>query len=436
MDYFYDEQLRRYLMQFIRIFGNFNVKTGINGDGEAALLRVPVRYADMSRQVAHIINNNSENVMKSAPFMTCHISNLAVDRSRTGPSHYIDKKQINERAFNEETQSYSSEVGNRYSTERAYPVPYTLTLQLDMWTTNTDQKMQLLEQIMMVFNPSLNVQSSSNLLDWTRLSVVELTDITWSSRSVPQGTDSAIDIASMTFKADIWISPPAKVLEQKIIHKIITNINEFGTIDENCFDASDLFSGTPLSRQIITPKMESVTLNNGIVTLSSGDVWTEYLNTLGVFTNGYTQLRFKAIDADVEVDSFDIVGTIATTAEPTELAFTLDIDTLPANDFTVDAIVNPQYSSVSLLPAPAINTRYIITDNITPNSFWGSLEASENDIVTWNGSEWVVDFDASANNINIYAKHLFTGDQLRWYNGEWISNYFGTYAPGYWNIAF
>ena len=48
MDYWYDQQIRRYILQFIRIFDNFSIKVGKkdNSDSES-FIRVPVRYADM-----------------------------------------------------------------------------------------------------------------------------------------------------------------------------------------------------------------------------------------------------------------------------------------------------------------------------------------------------------------------------------------------------
>ena len=50
--YWYDQQIRRYILQFIRLFDDFSIKTGKkdNSDSEK-FVRVPVRYADMSRMV-------------------------------------------------------------------------------------------------------------------------------------------------------------------------------------------------------------------------------------------------------------------------------------------------------------------------------------------------------------------------------------------------
>ena len=68
MDYFYDAQLRRYLLQFMRIFSEFKVSEG-KRNGVTYFNKTPVRYADMQRMVAHIIKQGSENMVNSTPFM-------------------------------------------------------------------------------------------------------------------------------------------------------------------------------------------------------------------------------------------------------------------------------------------------------------------------------------------------------------------------------
>ena len=65
MLHFYEGQIRKFLTQFIRILSNFSVETGKARDDTVKLRAVPVMYGDMTRQVANIIRNNSENVSKS-----------------------------------------------------------------------------------------------------------------------------------------------------------------------------------------------------------------------------------------------------------------------------------------------------------------------------------------------------------------------------------
>ena len=71
--FFYDKQIRRFLTQFVRVFSEFYVEYGKDQDGNTTLYRVPVRYADTNRQVASIINNNSENTLTTVPIMTVYI---------------------------------------------------------------------------------------------------------------------------------------------------------------------------------------------------------------------------------------------------------------------------------------------------------------------------------------------------------------------------
>jgi hypothetical protein len=70
-----------------------------------------------------------------------------------------------------------------FTIEKLMPVPYDLEVNLDIWTSNTNQKLQLLEQLLTLFNPSLEIQSTENFIDWTSLSVMYLEQVTWSSRS-------------------------------------------------------------------------------------------------------------------------------------------------------------------------------------------------------------------------------------------------------------
>ena len=59
MEFFYDGQMRRYLAQFIRLMSHFYVETGKDSAGNSALIQVPVKYGDITRQVASIIRKNS-----------------------------------------------------------------------------------------------------------------------------------------------------------------------------------------------------------------------------------------------------------------------------------------------------------------------------------------------------------------------------------------
>lgn len=142
-------------------------------------------------------------------------------------------------------------------------------------TSNTDQKLQLLEQILVLFNPALEIQQNDNPVDWTTITTVELTDIQWTSRSIPSGIEDQIDIASLFFQIPIWINPPALVTRQNVIRNIIHNIYEYNEIDTLDYDPNAFEFFADLQAQtsvVVTPG------NNAIqVTNNSGNVTVQLL---------------------------------------------------------------------------------------------------------------------------------------------------------------
>ena len=215
-EHFYDGQIRKYLVQLLRLFSNFSYATG---DGTKT--QVPVLYGDLTRQVSSILRDNSENKIPSAPRMALYITGLEMDRDRTSDSSYVNKRHVRERAP-DGAGGYTDQPGKQYTVERLMPTPYKLTVNVDIWSTNADMKLQIMEQILMLFNPSLDIQTTDNYLDWTSLTTVMMDSVNFSSRSIPVGIDSDIDVAQMTFSTPIYISPPAKVKRLGVVTNIVT----------------------------------------------------------------------------------------------------------------------------------------------------------------------------------------------------------------------
>ena len=259
-NFFYDEQIRRFLLQFTRIFSNFQIEYGRDDLGDKALLRVPIRYGDASRQAQTIIQQNSANSMPSTPLMTFHITGLEYDRPRMQEPYHVNKIPVRQRTYDSETDTYETTQGNAFTIERLMPVPYKMTINLDIWTSNTNQKLQIFEQIATLFNPALEIQSTDNYIDWTSLTVVELERTNFSSRTIPVGTDDPIDVFTMTFTVPIWISPPAKVKKLGVVERIIASIYDANGDASNAVIDNDLLLGT---RQKITPYGYAELLLNG-----------------------------------------------------------------------------------------------------------------------------------------------------------------------------
>ena len=447
--FWYDQQIRRYLLQFVRIFNGFQVQSGqknAGGTSSQVYRTVPMRYADMSRMVAHILRGNTENALNSTPFMTCHVANLNVARERRHDPKLISAQQIQERKYDSLNDQYTAELGNTYTVERYMPVPYDLTINVDVWCSNTEQKLQLLEQILTLFNPTVEIQANTNPLDWTNITVVELIDIQWSSRSVPQGVDSQLDISTLIFQVPIWINPPAKVKKQSIIHSIINRIHLDDNLtdleyDKNMQDFFEQFSN--LEEIVVTPQDAQVNVTGNTVSLlnahgiNEGYSWKEFFEQYGEFQASTSKLKLRRSE-NIEDSTQDIVGTIAyNPTNDNQLIFTIDSATLPTNtQNSVLKIIDPKknYPGDGTLAGQQAGQRYLIINDINQGSQnWGTVVASANDIIEFDGIQWQVSFDASVNGSTVqYVTNTATNFQYKWTGTEWIDTYQGTYKPGYW----
>src|SRR6478609_9078945 len=227
VEYFYDGQFRRTLMHLIWLFSEFQVQFGTDDEGNPKYRKVPCRYADFSRMAQYIISGGSENVAKSAPMMTVSVDEFTMARKDVR-SHWSQKIVLGTNVSPAQNE-YTPELDKQYFIERFNPVPWDLTFSVNIWTTLLTSKMEIMEQIATLFAPAVTLQTSENPLDWCSLTDVELIGTTFSSRAMPQGTDTDLDIATMQFKCQVWMSLPAKVTKPKSI-KFLQGIEDTSPI--------------------------------------------------------------------------------------------------------------------------------------------------------------------------------------------------------------
>ena len=488
MQWFYDEQLKRYITQLIRMFSGFKYK---NGEGDH--VPIPILYGDLTRQVGAILRDNSENKVPSAPRMAIYITRLELDKSRLADATFVSKSQIKERKLNYDRTKYLNDEGHNYTVERIMPTPYLLGVSLDIWSTNTDQKLQILEQILMLFNPSLDLQTTDNYIDWTSISTVYLDEITWTSRTIPSGTESNIDVATLNFSLPIYISPPVKVKRMGVITDIITRItenkyvpgidnytdittgfsldndgnivksktdyrhiiNEDSTSDHNVLNVSKLNYGQ--TTLVIDGDAAMLSLSS----LSTNPVsWESYLELYpNNYISGISQVRLQRYDWP-----YEIVGRLyVDVSDKTIATVEWDIDTFPEDTILhgpngeynkIDYIVDPQKTSPDEFLSDSSVARILILSDIGHETnkqgamAWkdvhgNDLIAEENDILEWDGEAWHIIYDASehlatyTNEIYpiIFVSNLKTNIQYKFSNDEWLLSIDGEYPPGAWRLV-
>ena len=454
--FFYDNQIRRFLIQFAKIFSNWSVTRGKDPAGNEIIVRVPVMYGDSSRQAATIIANNSASNLPSAPLITYYISGLEYNQKWTQDPTFVDKMNVRQRAYNPDTQSYEQTQGQAFTVERLMPVPYTLRINVDFWTTNYNQKLELIEQLGTLFNPALEIQSTDNFIDWTSLSVVFQDGLTFSSRTIPQGTGNPIDVMTWKFYMPIWISTASKLKKLGVIEKIIASIFQGKSLQD--IQDDDLLLGT---RQKITPYgYNTLLIGNSLQLLpqaiafdpSNMDLntpsnpntdiyWSSFLNVYGTIRPGISQIWLQN-----PYMTTDIVGTIVPNPNDDRLLiFNIDPDTLPQNTLDpVDGVINPLVTGPNAgLPGPINGRRYLIVEDIgsigDSTVSWGNVVAHANDIIQFNSGtgQWDVAFDSTLATPTTleYVTNLATNVQYRFVNDEWMKSYEGWYEAGDFSIV-
>ncbi len=445
--YFYDKQIRRYILQFARIFSNFYVQRGVDPNNNPILSRIPIKYGDASRQANAILNQNSANSIPNAPLLTYYITGFEYDRQRVQEPVFVDKFNIRQRTFNPDSGQYEQTQNDAFTVERIMPVPYLLRMNVDLWTTSTDQKLEFIEQVGVLFNPALDIQATDSITDWSSLTTVFQEGPNFSSRSIPQGTGNPIDILTWRFYMPIWISSPAKLKKMGIIHKIVNSVFHGSQISDMTDD--NLINGT---RQRITPfGYKFLLVNNRLQVLPKSQpfnpnslerppnpdtdiAWKGFLEAYGAVKEGISQIRLENQNLQTE-----LVATFNFNENDGRLLdLTIDTDTLP-NDtlLPVERVIDP--TKFVLPETVELNTRYLIVNNpIVKNTVqWGDFQSPENSIIQYTANGWQTVFDPKDKTTPEFVTNLVKEIQYMFVpeSKSWIRSIEGWYEDSSFSIV-
>ena len=218
--YYYDAQIETYLVQFMTIFTLLKVKTGVQADGQIHVISVPTHYGSKDRVSAAILGDNTQNLPLRLPVISAYMSELRLAPERRKGVGVERKKVFVPRGG---LLPDDAQVIHQYM-----PIPYDMTVQLSIYSSNLYQRFQILEQILMMFDPDLQIQRSDAEFDWTKITILQLKDVNI-EENYPAGTDRRYSIDTLSFNIPIYISPPVKIRED-FIKEIWVRIGEVNTI--------------------------------------------------------------------------------------------------------------------------------------------------------------------------------------------------------------
>lgn len=441
-EYFYDSQQVRFLEQIIRAFSGWAYLPGSVAGLTPTPQIVPCMMGQTNQTVANILRNQSTNTILATPMITVFQTGLKGRMEDLQNRNHVDRIQVVERAIDPETNAYTSERGQSYTVERLMPLPFNMEIQIDLWTSNLDQKYQLVEQILTTMWPNFDIQNSQNGLDWSALTTVYFEDINLSSKSYPVGASDDIDVTTFNLRLPIWLTPPAKVKQQRVIQQIITNISDT-TPFPNSKVILDHDAGN-LQQNIVTPGDHHIQITGNQIKLLGPHgrevrqneepyTWKHLIERYGVLRPAVSMVAIKTSN---DSNSLQIAGTIQASEDPSILNWQIDPASLPANTLpAVDAVIDPlkNFPVGGGLPDPIEGARYLILADIGPSVAWGTINAKYGDIIQYTGGSWTVSFN-SVGSTQQYVLNRNKGNQLRWTGDDWVMAIDGTYLPGAWRL--
>lgn len=229
-NFFYEGQLRSYLLQFCHIFAGLQVQTGKGECDVPEFITVPISIGSRDRVVAAIQAGNTQNRPFSLPAMAASMTTLNLSQTRKGTA------VVDSRVYLPAGGIYPDDLK---VLRRVMPIPYTMGIELAIYASNTQQLHQIIEQLLMLFDPTLQIQTSDASFDWTKLTTVELTGIN-NEENYPPGGDRRTLMWSLNFEVPIYISAPVDVRDE-IVRKVIITLGDLKGFTVNEFnDDGDL----------------------------------------------------------------------------------------------------------------------------------------------------------------------------------------------------
>lgn len=142
---YYWGTIRKCIIAFGNMFNNIEIDRKNSSGTVVQSMRVPLAYAPKQKFLARIDqlpNAEERNVQITLPRMSFELMKVDYDSSRK-----LSMTQKNRTVT----------VNNNIVTSQFVPVPYNLTINLYIYVKNSDDGLQIIEQILPYFNPDYNL---------------------------------------------------------------------------------------------------------------------------------------------------------------------------------------------------------------------------------------------------------------------------------------
>lgn len=168
--YFYESQIKNRILQFMAVFCGLEVQTSFNPTTDTPnMSSVPVRFGHADRVVSSLLAHNTQNAPIQLPMMSVYLDDINIS-----PSRMVGQTTERRQVHIPEGGIFPDDLRVIH---QARPVPYDMTFSVSIFASNHDQMFQILEQLLPLFTPSLQIQTSDELFDWTKITSLTLLEV-------------------------------------------------------------------------------------------------------------------------------------------------------------------------------------------------------------------------------------------------------------------
>ena len=228
---FYNETMRKVVVAFGTMFNNINL-VRMNSAGEVTqTMKVPLAYGPKNKWLARLREdpNQTKKVAVTLPRLGFEINNISYDPSRKLNSVQKFKKVNNSTDGKTMSQQYM-------------PVPYNMDFELFVMAKNSDDALQIVEQILPFFQPDYTVTLNDNTdMGTTRDVPIVLTNVTYEDNYEADFLTRRSIIYTLSFTAKFYLYGP--VTDQKVIKTV--QVDQYTDVQVNTPKREQRYSVAP-----------------------------------------------------------------------------------------------------------------------------------------------------------------------------------------------
>ena len=254
-DHFYHKKIRNTVIAFGTIFNNVNIKRLDSSGNPLQNIKVPLSYSPKEKFLARLdaqqdLTGDDSKVAITLPRMSFEITGYSYDATR--------KLNKNQKITKVTTNADTTKLNNQYM-----PVPYNVNFSLNVYTANSDDGLQIIEQILPFFQPDYTVTMiEDRTMDTKRDIPFILNSVDYEDSYTGSLTSMRRIIYTLSFTAKVYLYGP--ISTSAVIKKV----------------SADLYSDTGSN----APRVERVTVQPNPTSADKDDTYT-YTTTLEFFTD-------------------------------------------------------------------------------------------------------------------------------------------------------